>query len=50
MVIKNFSKKEAISYGIKITKKYFGVIFNILLILVSSRITNSGIFQVRKVT
>ena len=46
MVIKNFSKKEAISYGIKITKKYFGIIFSILLILVTfqiiSRVLNSG--------
>jgi hypothetical protein len=38
MVIKNFSKKEAISYGIKITKKYFGVIFSIFLIFVAFRI------------
>jgi hypothetical protein len=44
MVINNFSKKEAISYGIKITKKYFGVIFNILLILVAFQII-SGVLN-----
>lgn len=44
MVIKNFSKKEAISYGIKITKKYLGVIFSILLILVAFQII-SGVLN-----
>lgn len=32
MAAKTFSKKEAISHGFKMTKKYFGVIFLIILI------------------
>lgn len=38
MNAKTFSKKEAISYGIKIAKKYFGVIFSILLIYAAFQI------------
>jgi len=44
MIIKNFSKKEAIAYSIKITKKYFGVIFSILLILLAFQII-SGVLN-----
>jgi len=43
---KNFSKKEAISHGIKITKKYFGVILSILLIFVAFEIL-SGLLNFR---
>jgi hypothetical protein len=46
MAEKSFSKKEAISHGIKITKKYFGVIFSIVLIYLAfeivSGLLNSG--------
>ncbi|MDP2940002.1 MAG: hypothetical protein Q8O13_07990 [Candidatus Omnitrophota bacterium] len=38
MAAKNFSKKEAISHGIKITKKYFGVILSIFLIYAAFQI------------
>lgn len=38
MAVKSFSKKEAISYGINITKKYLGVIFGILLIFAGFQI------------
>jgi len=41
---KYFSKKEAIAYGIGMTKKYFGVIFGIILIFVAFKVI-SGILS-----
>ena len=46
MPAQKFSKKEAIAHGIKMTKKYFGIIFILLLIYAGFQIV-SGILEQR---